>query len=312
MFSHTQEAFGSFIVHRILNKETKTGFSVVPAQGGILLDLRFRGISILDGYQTPIEVDINQWGKSALLYPFPNRLKDGQYQWNGQTYQFPINDQLTGNALHGLGMTKGMNIKQVLTKADSGSLCCQYIDQGQHDYYPFPFTFCATFRMTATDFEVNLQVTNDGKDVLPFGFGWHPYFSLSEKIEDSWLQLPEIEMIGIDQRMIPTGKRYAFDDFVGGKKIGQTVLDNCFAVPNSPDGRFRLQLKGEKGTLNYWQEAGEHQYKFIQLFTPPMRQSIAIEPMTCNVDAFNNGEGLLEVAPQETMNARFGFSFEAA
>jgi aldose 1-epimerase len=166
--------------------------------------------------------------------------------------------------------------------------------------------------MTATDFEVNLQVTNDGKDVLPFGFGWHPYFSLSEKIEDSWLQLPEIEMIGIDQRMIPTGKRYAFDDFVGGKKIGQTVLDNCFAVPNSPDGRFRLQLKGEKGTLNYWQEAGEHQYKFIQLFTPPMRQSIAIEPMTCNVDAFNNGEGLLEVAPQETMNARFGFSFEAA
>lgn len=85
MFSHTQEAFGSFIVHRILNKETNTGFSVVPAQGGILLDLRFRGISILDGYQTPIELDINQWGKSALLYPFPNRLKDGQYQWNGQT-----------------------------------------------------------------------------------------------------------------------------------------------------------------------------------------------------------------------------------
>jgi aldose 1-epimerase len=312
MFSHTQEAFGSFIVHHIINKKTDTCFSVVPARGGILLDIRFRGISVLDAHQTPIELDINKWAKSVLLYPFPNRMKDGKYNWNGQSYQFPVNDTSTENALHGLGMTQSMNIKKVLTKADSGSLCCQYIDQGAHEYYPFPFTFCAIFTISESGFEVNLQVTNNGSETIPFGFGWHPYFSLSEKIEDTRLTLPEVEMIGIDQRMIPTGKRYVYDEFAIGKKIQSTVLDNCFAVQAGSDGLFRLQLKGEKGTLNYWQEAGENQYKYIQLFTPPMRKSIAIEPMTCNVDAFNNGEGLLEVTPNETMNARFGFSFEAA
>lgn len=312
MFSHTQEAFGSFIVHHLINKETDTCFSVVPSQGAILLDIRFQGQTILDGYQTPIELDINKWGKSALLFPFPNRLKGGQYSWNGKNYQFPINDPSTGNALHGLGMTRGMNIKKVITNEKSGSLCCQYIDQGQHEYYPFPFTFCAQFTISESNFEVELQVTNNGKEAIPFGFGWHPYFSLSEKIDNNWLQFSELEMIGIDQHMIPTGKRYPYQEFAQGKTIAQTVLDNCFAVPVSKSGKFKLQLKGEKGTIHYWQEAGEHQYKFIQLFTPPMRTSIAIEPMTCNVDAFNNGEGLLEVAPDESLSARFGFSFDAS
>ena len=310
MFSHTQEAFGSFIVHHIINKETDTGFSVVPARGGNLLDIRFREVSVLDAYQTPIELDINKWAKSVLLYPFPNRMKDGKYNWNSQSYQFPINDTSTDNALHGLGMNQSMNIKRVRTEKDSGSLCCQYIDQGTHEYYPFPFTFCAIFTISEAGFEVDLQVTNNGNEAIPFGFGWHPYFSLSEKIENTRLTLPEVEMIGIDQRMIPTGKRYTYDEFANGKQIQSTVLDNCFAVQPAGDGLFRLRLEGEKGTLDYWQEAGENQYKYLQLFTPPMRESIAIEPMTCNVDGFNNGEGLLEVTPNETMNARFGFSFE--
>lgn len=310
MFSHTQEAFGSFIVHHIINKETDTGFSVVPARGGNLLDIRFREVSVLDAYQTPIELDINKWAKSVLLYPFPNRMKDGKYNWNSQSYQFPINDTSTDNALHGLGMNQSMNIKRVRTEKDSGSLCCQYIDQGTHEYYPFPFTLCAIFTISEAGFEVDLQVTNNGNEAIPFGFGWHPYFSLSEKIENTRLTLPEVEMIGIDQRMIPTGKRYTYDEFANGKQIQSTVLDNCFAVQPAGDGLFRLRLEGEKGTLDYWQEAGENQYKYLQLFTPPMRESIAIEPMTCNVDGFNNGEGLLEVTPNETMNARFGFSFE--
>lgn len=312
MFIHTQEAFGSFIVHQITHQEVDTRFSVVPARGGIILDIRFQGVSVLDGYQTPMELDLNKWGKSALLYPFPNRLKDGKYSWNGETYQFPLNDQSTGNALHGLGMTQSMNIKKVVTDQEKGTICCQYTSHGQHAYYPFRFTFCATFTISESDFTVDLQVTNQDKAAIPFGFGWHPYFSLSEKVGDSWLQVPKVDLMGIDQRMIPTGKRYPFDEFEKGKQIGQTVLDNCFAVPPSQDGLFRLQLRGGKGTLRYWQECGEHQYKFVQLFTPPMRSSIAIEPMTCNVDAFNNGEGLLEVTPGETMGAQFGFSFESA
>jgi aldose 1-epimerase len=312
MFAHSQTAFGQFIAHHIKNEETNTGFSIVPAYGGIVLDVTFQGISILDGYQTPIELDLNNWGKSALLYPFPNRLRDGKYNWNDLSYQFPINDQQTDNALHGLGMTKAMNVVKVITDKESGTLVCQYMDQGQHEYYPFPFHFCASFTISESGMAIELKVTNTGDLAIPFGFGWHPYFSLSKNIGDTELTLPSVEMIGIDPRMIPTGKRYTFDDFATGNTIDQTVLDNCFAIPKMKDDIFRLQLKGEKGTLDYWQETGPGKYEYIQLFTPPMRQSIAIEPMTCNVDAFNNGDGLIEVVPGEEIAANFGFNFEKA
>lgn len=310
MFVHTQDAFGQFVVHHIKNEETQTGFSIVPAQGGIILDITFQGVSILDGYKTPIELDLNNWGKSALLYPFPNRLKDGKYTWNEVDYQFPVNDQQTDNALHGLGMDKAMNVMKVVKDENSATLVCQYMDQGFHEYYPFPFNFCASFTITEYGMTVELKVKNTGDNAIPFGFGWHPYFSLSEKIADTELTLPSVEMIGIDQRMIPTGKRYTFEDFVNGNTIGQTVLDNCFAIPKTDGNIFRLELKGEKGTLRYWQETGPGKYDYVQLFTPPMRESIAVEPMTCNVDAFNNGDGLIEVVPNEEVAARFGFEFE--
>lgn len=312
MFTHTQEAFGQFVVHHIKNSKTNTGFSIVPGQGGVVLDIQFAGTSVLDGYQTPIELDLKNWGKSALLYPFPNRLKDGQYQWDGYTYQFPINDRQTENALHGLGLSKAMNISKVITADHSGTITCQYTSKGEEEYYPFLFQFSATFTITEDHFEVELSVLNQDVEAIPFGYGWHPYFNLDDKIEDTLLSLPPLDLVGIDQRMIPTGKRYAYEAFLESKAIGATVLDNCFATQPNEDNKIHIQLKGRKGTLDYWQENQAGAYAFVQLFTPPTRTSIAVEPMTCNVDAFNNQEGLIKLESGESSNARFGFTFKTA
>src|SRR5699024_4946897 len=35
-----------------------------------------------------------------VLFP-PNRYEDGKFTWNGQVHQFPINEESTGNHLHG-------------------------------------------------------------------------------------------------------------------------------------------------------------------------------------------------------------------
>ncbi|MEO0339383.1 MAG: aldose 1-epimerase [Bacteroidota bacterium] len=310
MFAHTQEAFGKFVLHKIYNEATQTGFSIVPAYGGIVLDIQFGGTSIIDGYKTPIELDIADWGKSILMYPFPNRLRDGIYQWGGETYEFPINDSFTENAIHGLGKTEPMNIHQVQTSETAGELSCQFHYQGQYKYYPFPFVFTASFKITADTLEVELAMENKAEVSIPVGFGWHPYFALSADIRDSEIQLPPLDMVGIDERMIPTGKRYSFDEFLEKKKIGAAVLDNCFAVKTEPgQDKMQIQLSGEKGTIDYWQELGTNKYQYVQLFMPPMRASIAIEPMTCNVNAFNNGDGLIHLEVGEQVAAKFGLTY---
>ena len=96
--------------------------------------------------------------------------------------------------------------------------------------------------------------------------------------------------------MIPTGARAAFPDFEHQKEVGDTFLDNCFAALET--GLYGLDL--EAGVRRLRVEADAAQFPFFQVFTPPHRESIALEPMSCNVDAFNNGEGLVSLEAGET------------
>lgn len=307
MFKHQIKPFGKYTKH-CLSNPNGTSLSLVPEYGACLLDLSFNGSSVLDAYKTPEELDFNRWSKNIVLYPFPNRLKNGQYQWKGKSYQFPINDSHTGNALHGFGFNQNMAVEKVVLEERSASILLRSEYNGDNPAFPFSFTFHIEFYLNSSNnFEAGMRFQNTGVESMPIGWGWHPYFQLADTVENLELQTPELHMIGIDQTMIPTGKRYTYNDFAFSKSIGTTVLDNCFATDD--EEQVSILLKGEKGTLNYWQECGQRKYNFIQLFTPPHRKSLAIEPMTCNVDAFNNGDGLIELVGGETTEAKFGLSY---
>lgn len=308
-FEHCISAFGAFEKHELTNEKAGCKLSLVPGHGACVLEAVYRGVNILDGYQTPEELNINRWGKNVLLFPFPNRMKDGRYVWRDEYFFFPINDPSTHTALHGFGMAKKMKVTSLHCGEDAAQITCTYQDAGRNQAYPFLFSFSVTFDIHIDGtMQVEMSFSNDGVPPIPVGFGWHPYFKLSEKVDTVELQLPTCQLVGIDQQMIPTGKRYDYDDFASQRRIGTTVLDNCFALANSGD-KAEVKLKGEFGELHYWQETGPHHFNFLQVFTPPHRQSLAVEPMTCNVNAFNNQEGLIILQPGETASAAFGWQF---
>lgn len=58
--------------------------------------------------------------------------------------------------------------------------------------------------------------------------------------------------------------------------------------------------------LEFWMKGGKNKFNYLQLFTPAHRKSIAIEPMTCNINAFNNKEGLIILEPEEVLDLSFG------
>ncbi len=311
MYQHTKSPFGKYEKHILSDEAAGNRLELVPGFGACILDIQLDGQSILDGYESPEEMAINRWAKNVFLFPFPNRLKQGVYEWEGQAYQFPINDGQTGNALHGFGMDKPMEVSEVDTGKDEARIKCRYHYEGQFDSYPFPFQLEATISLGApASVKIEMQVQNTGKGPIPFGMGWHPYFQLSEEAGQVLLQLPPCNMIGVDQVMIPTGKRYEYTTFTQPRRITSEVLDNCFAL-RQKEGEVQLLLRGDKGELRYWQEVGEGKFGYLQLFTPPHRQSLAVEPMSCNIDAFNNEEGLLKLQAGERAAASFGFSFEA-
>ena len=307
MYKHTIEPFGKFEKHTIGNEQGGS-FSVVPAFGANLLDLKFNNISVLDGYQTPEELIKNSWSKNIILFPFPNRLRDGQYTYGGVTYQFDINNADTQNAIHGFSKDVLMTVAKVKTDAHEGSITCEYQHDGSHKAYPFKFNFKITFILRGAALEVEMQFTNLEIKPIPVGLGWHPYFRISEKSDDTSLQMPDCQLIIIDDRMLPTGEKRAFKDFETLKKIDSTFLDNGFYI-NNQDENAEVTLQSKLGKLIYWQETGAAKWNYVQVFTPPHRQSIAIEPMTCNMDAFNNKDGLVLLTPQATLKGKFGVIF---
>lgn len=307
MFKHEFVSFGKYEKHIFRHASGKVFFSLVPGGGASVTDLILHGKSILDGCQTPVEVSVNNWGKSGMLFPFPNRLREGRYEWGGERLEFPVNDPATGTALHGLGMDKNIELIGYEIGENEATAVCQYQSQGENASYPFPFTFTAVFKIEYPgQLTITLAFRNDGDRSIPAGLGWHPYFHLGyPEIKDIELQMPVCQFVGIDAAMIPTGKRYAYDDFAVSKKIGTTVLDNCFALPDA-EGIAETFLRGKSEQLRFWQETGSGKYNFLQVFTPAHRSSIAIEPMTCNIDAFNNGDGLAVIEPGAEIRARFG------
>lgn len=310
MFKHKIQPFGKYHQHRLENALTGDKFSFVPGFGACLLDITFGGNQILDAYKTPEEMEINRWAKNTLLFPFPNRLKDGLFEWQSETYSFFLNDPGSGNALHGFGMDKPFVVDRVEVSETTATVVSVYDYPGNLYSFPFPFRFSFTMRLALPNiFEGLMMVENTGKAALPMGMGWHPYFRLGERIDDYYFKMPECRMIGVDERMIPTGKRYEYDEFKEPAKLGITVLDNCFALEEQ-EGRAEVTLEGENGIIHYWQETGAGKFNFMQVFTPPHRESLGIEPMSCNIDAFNNRQGLMVLEPEDSMQAEFGLLFE--
>lgn len=306
-FTHTVLPFGRWEKHVFEHAATGLAMELVPEEGACLLDLRFNHHSVLDGYRTPEEMDINRWAKSNFLLPFPNRLNEGSYEWEGQIYQFEINDSLTNNALHGFGNQLPFVPGYVELREKFCIVTCTHDNDGSHPGYPFPFRFEVQFKLhTEQGFQVHMRMTNTGQQTIPAGFGWHPYFTLGQSIDQYRLSLPACELVGIDGRMIPTGKTYDYEEFAEEKLIGITVLDNCFVFRKGP---ISWSVSGEIGTLVFRQDSGHGKFNYLQLFTPPDRKSLAIEPMSCNIDAFNNREGLLLLFPRQTASAGFALTY---
>lgn len=306
------ELFGYEAI-QVRNEDQSLQMTVIPNVGAHIQSLVIKGQELIDGFENEEEVKTIAWGKSALLYPFPNRLKDGKYQWLEKEYQFPINDNGTDNALHGFGMQRPLDIANVSLNEAEATIEMTGEYDGKKDYYPWPISIKLVYKLSAEDgFSMKMEIKNESKTPIPMGMGWHPYFRLGEKPEYAQLRLPDVAKVEIDRRMIPTGRLVAMEDFTAATTINGTQLDTGFKLFR-PGKRSEAELIiPDEGKMTFWQESGHGKFKYLQVFIPPARKSIALEPMTCNIDAFNNGGGLAKLMPGKTLVASCGVNWQLA
>jgi len=280
--------------------------TIVEVGGGIR-SLSVAGRTVLDGYGAE---EMCGSGRGQLLLPWPNRIEDGKYTFEGASLQLPLSEPALHNASHGL--TRWVAWK-VLDRTES-SVAMDYALRPQPGY-PFGLDLRATFALDRSGLTVTLESTNVGPSRCPFGAGAHPYIACGDVLVNSaTLSVPADTFLLANDRQIPVERRCVDEtelDFRHGKGIGDLVLDTCYTgLSRDADGRARVTLRDESGTTSVWMD---DQFPFVMVFSGDTvkpesrrRRALAVEPMTCAPNAFNSGEGLLVLEPGQTFKGSWG------
>ncbi len=282
----------------------KGDFAVINTKiGASLIELNLAGLSLIDiPGSTTQSLQNNPFHPSSLLTPWVNRIRNGNYSFKGKNYQLPINEPALGNAIHGLLARVPFNI---IEKSDA-SITLEHEYVGEEINYPFPFTF--RYRYTLSDvggLSIQFEAVNKGKSSMPFACGWHPYFKFpNTSIEDLEIKFNPISRFISDTQMIPLK-----EEFLAGKnhfKFGSEKIDHVFRL--EPADSHRTEFIDKKHNISLILEQSSIQFPFLVVFQPDGFSSVAIEPMTANTDAFNTGDGLIELAPLEAFSGQIRLS----
>lgn len=268
---------------------------IISDLGCNLNKLILAGQNILDGNLEYESLKNNELAKSSFLIPFPNRICDGKYVFEGKTYQLEKNHEKEGHAIHGLIFDKKFSLINKMISDDFIFLIFKYeIKKSDFEGYPFNLFILITFKLEKKRLGIEVKATNLDNINVPYGVGWHPYIRFTDKIDNYSLALSSDDALEVSQEkiMIPTSK--IIKKYID-KKIGNTVLDAGFTCLK----KHMTQI----GNIIVFQDES---MDFLQIYTPGHRRSIAIEPMSCAADAFNNKMGLVALKPGEGAIHRFG------
>lgn len=284
--------------------------AVVTEVGATLRSYTTGAGDVVDGFS---ETEWSHAGRGQVLAPWPNRLRDGRYEWQGVKAQAALDEPARRNAIHGLVRWLPWSLEAHAQNVVS-LRCALHPQPG----YPFSIELRLEYRLGRDGLSVAVGAQASGERPAPFGIGFHPYLCVgTEEIDTAQLRVPGREHLVLDERGLPTGEVRGVVgtelDFTSSRPIGAVKLDTAYTrVERGSDGRARATLRapsGERG-VELWMDEG---FGYVMCFTGDTvadparrRRSVAIEPMTCPPDALSSGKDLIELTPGEPWEARWG------
>ena len=154
---------------------------------------------------------------------------------------------------------------------------------------------------------INFSILNIDQNEMPFGFGFHPYFKFNKIIDHLYLKLGKVIKYELNENKIPTGEYSLFKEFINYKKINSNIFDSPFKTKYN---KLILSLYDKENRIKINIQENGNNLKYFQIYTPPHRNFIALEPMSCNIDVFNNRDGLKTLKPNESFNISIMINFE--
>jgi len=229
---------------------------------------------------TEEELQNNPLFRGRFLFPFNDRIPEGKYTFNGKDFQLPINCNEDNSAIHGFMYNKKVSI---LKHTETEAVFYWRTGKDKIQGYPFDISLKTKIKLHNGGVKISFTVKNEDIIPAPYALGWHSYF----KTDPSSILTADYPFYyDIDDNYLPAGKRIPTKgskfDFSNGAGFSEKSLDHTFGV--SLDNKS--VLKNENDSIQIKQT----NFAYTQLFIPPDKKSIAIEPISSKPNSFNSDE----------------------
>ena len=283
--------------------------AVVVEVGGGIRDYRVDGRPVLDGYAAD---EMCTAARGLPLVPWPNRLHEGRYEFDGASYELPLDEPEQSNALHGLA--RHLSWTPVAVAEDRVTMAVTLWPRQQ---WPFTLSVAVEYVLGESGLIVTTVAENAGSRDLPYALGSHPYLTVgTETVDRAELHLPARSWLPTDESQIPTGREEVAGtpyDFRSPRAVGDVQVDHAYTdLARGIDGLARLVLRNpEDGReAEVWVDSA---FDLLEVFTADdvpapgrHRAGLGVEPMTAPPNAYRTGEGLVRLRPGATHTARWG------
>lgn len=155
--------FEQFILR---DTEANTSAVVTPSRGGMLSGLSKNGVEYIF-IDENFESDERPRCAMPVLFPCCGRTRDELYSVNGKDYPMGI---------HGLAhLCKWEKVSESTENGASVTIELK-ANAFTKESYPFDFEIRYTYSLKGSVLTVYQEYANKGEGVMPFSFGFHPYF----------------------------------------------------------------------------------------------------------------------------------------
>ena len=230
-----------------------------------------------------------------ILFPFPNRIRDSRFVWDGREYIIPADVGLhdkSSHAIHGFCLDRPWRVTSQSERFAVGQFQLSVDAPERRHLWPADFRIDVRYELRGSSLRCDIRIENPDAVPLPWGFGTHPYFHVpleeSSRLANCLIEVPANQE-WLLKDCLPIGNCGEVPpekDLREGEYLGVLKLDDVLTDLVAENDVVSCAIYDETAGLQITQRCGSEFREYV-VFTPPNRPCVCLEPYTCVTDAIN-------------------------